>query len=517
MDEHLHTAPVGVMETRSDGTVLSINEAGRDLLDIDDPIDDQTIDGVFPKSAAGSVRDVFAGEGIEKRSFEEYYPTIDHWLAVDVIPSDESVLLYVRDRDDHHEQRQRVETLERRLDRMETIDELVGEVLRQVIESSGREEVSRTVCERLGTTDLYEFAWLGERDLTDGHLRLVAAAGEAPDVREEIQEHLGHGDGLPEQTSVTAEETQVVQTIADAEEVPRAVRRAAFGRGLQSCIAVPLAYRDTVYGVLGVYAAREDGFSEQEQSSLTTLGAIAGFAINAIRQEELLFADTVTELTIDVRDGDVPLAAATRDQDHSISVTGVVPREDDTVLCYARAEHSEAILETLCDHEDVLDARVVGDEDELLEVELSSDTPIARLAGRGSTVRSADYDEGGGRILAEVPSDVDLRRLVGAVDAVVAETEVLSKAETQRDPETVDAFRSDLKENLTEKQLQVLRTAYFSDYFTSPRGSSSEDIADALDVTGPTILYHLRRGQRKLLEAFFETGPDTPTDVTHDH
>lgn len=515
MHEHLRSAPVGVLELATDGTVLSINQAGRGLLAVEDDVVDSPLDEVFPRSATGSLREAVEAP-VAERSFEEYYPTIDRWLAVDVVPTDENILVYARNRDDHHEQRQRVQTLEQRLDRMESIDELVGTVLRQVIESSAREEVSRTVCERLGRTDLYEFAWLGERDLTDGDLRLVAAAGEAPDVRQEIVAHLGAADGLPERTSVETEETQVVQTLADADSVPRPVRRAAFGRGLQSCIAVPLAYRDTVYGVLGVYAAREDGFSEQERSSLETLGSIAGFAINAIRQEELLFADTVTELTLDVRDGDVPLASAVPDDDHSVSVTGVVPRDDETVVGYARTDPTEAVLQELTDHEDVLDARVVSDDDDLLEVELASETALARLAGMGVTVANAEYDQGGAQVVIEVPSDVDLRRLVGAVDSVVSETEVISKAETQRDPETVDAFRSDLKEQLTEKQLQVLRTAYFSDYFTSPRGSSSEDIAEALDVTGPTILYHLRRGQRKLLEAFFEAAPETPTDVVHD-
>jgi predicted DNA binding protein/putative methionine-R-sulfoxide reductase with GAF domain len=511
MKEHLRNAPIGILETSTDGIVQAANDAAMSLLELERSDLESSIQAGFPKSATGSLRESFDGDGPDERSFEEYYPRIDRWLAVDVVPADEQVYVYVRDRDSHHEHRQRVEALERRLERMETIDDLVGTVLRQVIEASGREEVSRTICEGLGTTDLYEFTWLGERDLTDGHLQVVAAAGEAPEVRDQLVEHLGTDAGLPEQTAVRKEETQVVQTLADDDDIPREVRRAVFGRGLQSCIAVPLAYRDTVYGVLGVYAAREDGFSEQETASLETLGAIGGFAINAIRQEELLFADTVTELTLDIHDTDLPLATVA-DDERSVVLSGTVHRDDDTVVCYVQVKASDAVVETLTAHDEVFDARVVSDEDDLLEVELSGRTPVARLAAQGATVRSATYSGDGARIVAEVPSDVELRRLVGSVDSVAAGTDVVGKAETQRDPESVDAFRSDLKEALTEKQLQVLRTAYLSDYFTSPRGSSSEEIADALDVTGPTILYHLRRGQRKLLESFFETDPETPTD-----
>jgi len=512
MNETLRTAPIGVLKTATNGTVQAVNETATDLLEFDESAIGSPVQASFPKSAIGSLREAFAGDESDERSFEEYYPRIDRWLAVDVVPADESVLVYVRDRDDQHEYRQRVETLERRLGRMESIDELVGTVLRQVIEASGREEVSRTVCERLGTTDLYEFAWLGERDLTDGHLQVVAAAGDAPEVRAQIVDHLGTGASLPEQTAVTDEGTRVVQTIADADGIPRPIRRAAFGRGLQSCLAVPLVYRDTVYGVLGVYAAREDGFSDQERASLETLGAIAGFAINAIRQEELLFADTVTRLTLDVNDPQLPLAAAAG-ADRPVALSGVVPRDDESVVCYVRAADGAEAAETLSDHDDVRDVRVVSDEDDRLEVELRGRTPVARLAGQGATVESAEYHPEGARIVAEVPSDVELRRLVGSVDDVAVDTEVVAKTETRRDPESVEAFRSNLKESLTDKQLRVLRTAYLSDYFASPRGSSSEEVAEALDVTGPTILYHLRRSQRKLLDAFFETDPETPTDL----
>jgi len=510
MDAHLRNAPIGIITTTSDGVVQGVNDAATDLLEVDHSVIESPIQESFPKSATGSLRDAFEPDPVE-RSFEEYYPRIDHWLAVDVVPEEEHVHVYVRDRNTHHEHRQRVEKLERRLDRMETIDELVGTVLRQVIKASGREEVTQTICERLGTTELYEFAWLGERDLTDGQLQVVAAAGEAPEFREQIGDHLGSDGGLPEQQAVTREESTVVQTIAGDDGIPREVQRAAFGQGLQSCIAVPLVYRDTVYGVLGVYAAREEGFSDQERASLETLGVISGFAINAIRQEELLFADTVTELTLDVRDESLPLVAAATDE-RSVVLTGVVPRDDDQVVCYVSVDDSAAARKTLSDHGDVFDTRVVSEEEGLLEVELSGETPVARLAVQGATVSSATYDGGGVRIVAEVPSDVELRRLVGSVDSVVAAADVVAKAEKQRDPESVDAFRSELKESLTDKQLTVLRTAYLSDYFTSPRGSSSEEIAEALDVTGPTILYHLRRSQRKLLDSFFETDPETPTD-----
>ena len=59
----------------------------------------------------------------------------------------------------------------------------------------------------------------------------------------------------------------------------------------------------------------------------------------------------------------------------------------------------------------------------------------------------------------------------------------------------------------------MLRTAYLADYFESPRGSTSKEVAETLDITGPTVLYHLRRAQQKLIEAFLNDDPEIPSTV----
>ncbi len=542
MDDRLRSAPLGVLEV-VDGVVAAADDRAAALLDADPG----TLTGTdaceaLPRSTAGTVHDALAGSP-EGCSVEEYYPEIDRWLAVDVVPGGEdeetagsgdhddgtgtgSTLVYLRDREPRHERRQRIERLERRLDRMEAIDDLVVAVLRRMIDADERADVFRTVSERLGGTDGYGFAWVGERDLADGRLRIVTAAGDAPDLRDRIETALADDEPLPERTAVEAGATETVGTIADEGALPRPVRTAAFGRGLRAALAVPLVHRGTVHGVLGVYTAREAGFSDGERASLETLGAVAGFAITAIRQEDLLFADTVTELTVEVRDPDSPLAAGARAADGRLALAGAVPREDDAVVCYLAPDGAPgAVVDALADRADVASARRVGegdddadtpDGDALLEVEVTGETPLTTLAARGATVQEATYEGTTATITADVPSDADLRRLVGAVDGTVEETDVLAKRERDRDPRTADAFRSDLEDRLTDRQRRVLRTAYLSDYFASPRGSSAEQVAEALDVTGPTVLYHLRRAQRKLLDTFFRADPDSDPAVPRD-
>jgi len=559
MNEPLKHAPVGVIETTTDGVITDLNERAAETIGTSREAAMGTdIRETFPRSATGTIREAFADEGPTERSFEEYYPRRERWLAVDVHVGD-SVVVYVRDRTDRRESERTLDRLEQRLDRVRQIDGLIVAVLGSLVSASDRTEVAETVASRLGGTDPYTFAWVGDRDFPADRLRVLAAAGDAPDLRAGIDDHLGTGEGLPEQAAVAAGETQLVDAIADDETVPQGIRHAAFGHGLQSALAVPLEYQGTVHGVVSVYSRQEGGFSEQERVGLETLGSVAGFAIHAIRQEGLLVTDTVTEVTLEARDDRIPFVSVARERDVRLSLDGVVPRGDGSVVCYLAVdgsadgataepaaeradgtteeptdgtteeptdgtteEHTDGTTEERTDdpivcldealsaHEGITDVRWIHEEnDPLLQATVTGETPVTTLTAWGATVSSAEYDGESARIVAEAPPDEEVRRLVEAVDATVAETDLLATSETARTQEGAEAFRNALAERLTEKQRTVLRTASLSGYFESPRDSTAEEVAETLDITGPTLLYHLRRAQRKLVASFLETDPGT--------
>ncbi|WP_276257939.1 bacterio-opsin activator domain-containing protein [Haloglomus litoreum] len=522
MDNRLEQAPIGVIETTTEGAVVAVNEAAATMIETaPGALRGTDLRDRFPRSAAGTLRDMFEG-GAVSRSFEEYYPELDRWLAVDVQVG-ETVLVYVRDRTESHESEQQVERLERRLERIERINTLVVTVLQQVIGASDRGDIGRMVCEELGGTDLYRFVWVGEREFPDGRLRPLAAAGDAPDLHDRIDETLDEGQALPERMAVESGETRLVGSIAEDDAVTRAVRRAAFGHGLRSCLAVPLAYQGTVYGVVSVYSDREEGFSEQERVGLETLGRIAGFAVRALRQEDLLVADTVTEVTLAVRDETIPFVEVAREADCRLSLDGAVPRGDGTVVCYLGTGDGESddggddedgvdLAETLRAHPAVTGVRSIRSEGEpLVQVTVDGEMPVTALVAWGATVRSAEYTAESARLVAEAPPEDDIRRMVEAVDGVAVETTLVSKEERTRTADTAEAFHDALAERLTDRQRTVLRTAHLSDYFTSPRGSTSEEVADTLDIAGSTMLYHLRRAQQELVDAFFEADGEPAT------
>ena len=538
MNETLANAPIGVITATVDGVVTAINDRAATLIETPPPeaVGEPLVD-VCPASAAGTLRSAIDGEPTPT-TVEEYYPRLDRWLAVEVQVADE-IRLFCRETTETHELTQHVEELERRLDRIQRIDSLIVRVLQQVIDAADRTAIADTICEQLGTTSRYDFVWVGDREFPNDRLGVIATAGTAPEIHDRIEAALGETDTLPGQRAVDQETTQVVDGFADNRSLPRRLRQAAFASGLQSCLAVPLRYQGAVYGVVSVYSGHTGGFSEQEQAGLETLGRVAGFAIRATRQEDLLVADTVTEVRLSVTGASIPLDRAAAEIETSFSLDGAVPRGDGPVVCYVAPEtpvvdadtegdgdapatdsdetptagdadqlSPQLIEQTLRDDEQVVGVSWVHTGDNpLLQVTVAGETPVTALAGWGASIRSATYRGGTTEIVAEAPPDESVRRLIETVDDTVADTELLAKEETTRSPDTVDAFRNDLTARLTDRQQAALRAAYLAEYFASPRGSTAAEVANALDITGPTLLYHLRRAEQKLVGAFLETDP----------
>ena len=538
MNEALASAPIGVIKATNDGTVTAINDRAATLIETSPPeaVGEPLVD-ICPASAAGTLHSAIDGEPTPT-TVEEYYPRLDRWLAVEVQVADE-IRLFCRETTEAHELTQHVEELKRRLDRIQRIDSLIVRVLQQVIDAADRTAIADTICEQLGTTSRYDFVWVGDREFPNDRLGVIATAGTAPEIHDRIETALGETDTLPGQRAVDQETTQVVDGFADNRSLPRPLRQAAFASGLQSCLAVPLRYQGAVYGVVSVYSGHTGGFSDQEQAGLETLGRVAGFAIRATRQEDLLVADTVTEVRLSVTGASIPLDRAAAEIETTLSLDGAVPQGDGPVVCYVAPETPvvdadeerdgddpatdsdgtsaaddagqltpQLIEQTLRGDEQVVSVSWVRTGDNpLLQVTVAGETPVTALAGWGASIRSATYRGGTTEIVAEAPPDESVRRLIETVDDTVADTELLAKEETTRSPDTIEAFRNDLTARLTDRQQAALRAAYLAEYFASPRGSTAAEVANALDITGPTLLYHLRRAEQKLVGAFLETEP----------
>ncbi|WP_336328256.1 bacterio-opsin activator domain-containing protein [Halovenus sp. HT40] len=506
MKDRYDAAPIGILETTTDGVVTGANRSAKRLLDQEQPRECH-LDDVFPQSVENTVPAVFERSEPESREVEEYYPELDRWFDITVVPAEDEVTIYLQDVTDRYHDRQRIEQLRGDIDRLTVTNGLISDILGTLVDASSREEIAATICERLGETDLYEFAWVGERELGGEEIQVQASSGTPGRTLEAIEEILDTGTPLPEQQAIETATPEIVQPLGEDESVPEPIRRAAFADGLQSLLAIPLTYGSNVYGVVGIYAANQEAFSQRERASFETVGEMAGFAINASRQRNLIQSDTVVELTIEFIDSDAPLVSVATATGSRLVLDGLVGQGGD-LYCYLIVEDSEPepVADQLADAPEARESRVISATETggSLEVDLTPETPLGTLAAQGVTVSHAEYEDGRGRCTVELSPETDVRRVADAVTHEY-DGQVVAKRRRERELTTPQEFRDDLSDRLTDKQETALRTAFFADYFESPRGSTAEEVADTLDITGPTLLHHLRAGQKKLLAEFFET------------
>ncbi|MEZ3170102.1 bacterio-opsin activator domain-containing protein [Halorubrum sp. RMP-47] len=504
-DEWFEAAPFGVLAV-TDGVVKAANDIAKDLLELDSPVGD-TIAEAFPAAVDRKVPDVFATDGPrESRQFNEYYPGLDQWLAVTVEPVSEGVIVYVDQVTEQIHAEQEVDQLSGELDRIATISELLSAVLSRLVNASTRDEIAETICDQLGEIDRYAFAWFGERDPTSDQLEIRASAGVTGETFDRLRDHL---ESSPERQAMEAGSIEIVDSFAADERLPKAVRRAAFADGVQSSLAVPLVYGETVYGVVSVYATQRDAFSARAEESFEMLGTVAGFAVDAIRNRNLLASNSVTAFTFDVSDPDAPFSAASAATDATLTVDGTAPPDREYLTCYLSIAGAapEAVADWLRSHQTVATVRVLGAHETTgrIEVEIGAETPLHTIVSLGASVATARFEQGTGRVTAELPSagDVDVRRLAETLRRQFS-IEAVSTVRRDRSPTTTQEFRTELDERLTGRQTDALRTAYLAGYFKSPRDSTAAEVGAALDITGSTLLHHLRAGQEKLLDTYLD-------------
>jgi hypothetical protein len=70
-------------------------------------------------------------------------------------------------------------------------------------------------------------------------------------------------------------------------------------------------------------------------------------------------------------------------------------------------------------------------------------------------------------------------------------------------PEESDLVTVD-RSDLTERQREVLATAYEAGYFDHPKGANAGEVATSLDIDRSTFSEHIAAAQRKLLSSLLD-------------
>lgn len=418
----------------------------------------------------------------------------------------------VRDVTERVERERLLERQRDELDALNRINELVLETTRELVETSSRSAVEETVCERLASSPLYEFAWIGDRALDGDRVVPRASAGDDDGFLDAVdaatdEDAARHG---PAETALRTGEVEVatVETDPDAREPDGDAapwRAAAAARGFRSVAAVPLRDRETVYGVLSVYAERPDAFGERERAGFAILGETVGFVLGSIRSRRLLSADAIVELEFRVADGETLVGRLAAAADWSLALSGYVAADDRWLLYLDVADHPvDELVSTVSADAGVDRARVVAERADHARLEVLADSPLLDTAlASGASVRTAETTDEDLRVLVETPVDSDVREVAERIGAVLPDAELRAHRERDRTPEAAHV-PAGLLADLTDRQRQAVEAAYRAGYFEWPRESTAEEVADALDVSAPTLHAHLRKAEKGLLSALLD-------------
>ncbi|WP_338728514.1 bacterio-opsin activator domain-containing protein [Haladaptatus sp. DJG-WS-42] len=395
------------------------------------------------------------------------------------------------------------------------INEIIREIDQALVQAETRTEIDHAVCDRLTADDRFSFAWIGVADSISNTLEPRAWAGEEQGYLDSIPFSMKDADGDPAgRTAATRAVTMVGNVAARLRDEPW--RKEALSREYLSVISVPLAYDEFTYGVLTVYANSQDAFDETSQAVLAELGETIASATSAIERKNALLTTSVTRLEFDVADPAFVLSRLARDVGCSITFQGGVQQTDAGTYVFitvegADVEAVEATANRLIAIDDVQRISASGPQG-VLRLRLSQPFLALELADHGAVLRSASFSPETATVVIDVPDSVDVRHITQLVADSFADIELRSKKTVARE-DTQNLYAKFLGQ-LTDRQLEVIQTAYYSGFFESPRARTGEEIAETLGISPPAFYKHARVVQRKLFTTLFEdigvpTAPST--------
>lgn len=475
------------------------------------------LDDAFPDETAAMLQDcidrtIRTGEiqsieyGAEttegKRLFEARVVPIDEQIR-----GQRAVVWLARDITERAKRERELRSRQAQLETLNRINAVVRRVIETLVDAPTRDAIEREVCAELVDSDLYCGCWIGER-IADDEFAYRTGAGEATTYLERVRE-LDSEDEHDEPVALAGRTSEIrtINRILETEPLPDTLQAAARADDVRAAITVPIVHESTIYGVLTVLASRADAFSNTEQEEFELLGETMGFSIMAVKNRQLLFADTVIELEFRIDGGETFSFDLSEKYDCTCSLEWAGTTSDGQLFQYVTVEglDGDTVIEEATAHESVETCRLIHGGQNRCTVEIRLvESGVRTLANHGATIRDVTVTDGVGTCLVEVPQHGDVRAIAEELSLVYENTELTARREIDRPVHTAAERRKRILDELTDRQLTTLRLAYFGGFFDWPRASTGEEIAEAMGVTPPTMHQHLRKGLEAILAEFFE-------------
>ncbi|WP_411967766.1 bacterio-opsin activator domain-containing protein [Haloferax sp. YSSS75] len=392
------------------------------------------------------------------------------------------------------EERARLQTL------VELIEGLLEDVTSALVRAESRQELEAAVCTRVAATEPFESAWIGDCDLSPAAVVPNEWAGEHASFIETLEIDRDQSDD----PTARAANTRTVQSGVTTDTPGHDARYPS-----RSTLAVPLIHRETLYGVLTVYADTAE-LDDEVHVVFGTLGRAVGAAIDAFESRRSLISDEVLELEFQVSDATQPLVSLAAATDCQLTYEGAVLHDDDTLSLFVSVTPPAQFDDEPGDIDGIVSvARLPrGDDVGLYEVVLEAGSLAHLVADAGGRLTDLEVTRTGSRFTTIVPDRAAGRELRDDLERVASGVELRAVRDRSSPPRTRREFVANVGDDLTDRQHTALQLAYLGGFFDWPHGVSGDELASAMDVSRATFHQHLRAAERKLVSRFFETAPN---------
>jgi len=513
-DQDFVTLAATLLETESDRIETVAETDPRDVLDrtdlgeIDCIVSDYrmpTMDGIeFLETVRSEYPELpfilFTGKGGEEIAERAISSGVSDYIVKDGSPEQYAISA------------NRIENLviqhrtKRRSAHKQLLDTLTQTVLRTVLSEPTREAIEQGVCDQLAASDLYSFVWIGARDPQTEQIQPRARAG---DDRLLGAVSFSLDDETPqsvEEHALMAGERQIeTGSFSDAESGRWASETE--NHGFEAAIGLPIIYHEIPYGVLGVYTDRKSAFSTEEVDALGMIADLTAFSVGASERRRGDTSRRIVELEFDVKNTDLPFVRIASDCGCAIRLSKTIRRNDGTKHTLYTVEDipSDQLREIdgLIDADTVRVSERKGSEYELTII--SSNPWWTQLTGLyGANISEATANEGEATLSIELPPSTDVRSVVDLIEERFPGAEPIARRERSRSERSIDEFQSRFEQRLTDRQQEVIETAYRGGYYEWPHRKSGEEVAEMLGITQPTFAEHFWTGQRRIVELLLD-------------
>lgn len=219
----------------------------------------------------------------------------------------------------------------------------------------------------------------------------------------------------------------------------------------------------------------------------------------------------VVEVEFVLESSSYPFVYATKEEDCRFDLAQMLPREGGQIaeVFNVRGAEPTQILDLVSEYGS-LEPQVLrrSDAGTLVEFLVSSGCPVYLLVKLGALPRTVTGVDGEGTITAEIPRTYQPSSVIDEFLSTYADAELVAKR--KQDAATtmfaLSRFENVLQTQLTERQREVLETAFEAGYYDWPRTATGKEVAAELDITSATFSEHINNAERKLFTAMFRDG-----------